>query len=100
MFCIEFVAYAHFTFLSSKSWHFLLIDDENCFNEILFSRLQSMNEVLGRLSTNGQTSNAIEYNGDTLVERLNQAQTTNKLKSSESFKQMKDERDQAINQVI
>eukprot|EP00111_Clytia_hemisphaerica_P019177 TCONS_00056655-protein len=69
----------------------------------LYDELQqdqlSMNEVLGRLSSNGQSSNAIEYNGGTLIERLNQAQTTNKLKSSESFKQIKDERDQAVNQI-
>ena len=51
------------------------------------------------MSTNGQTNTALEMNGDAIVERFNQAQTTSRLKSSESFRQLKDERDQAVNEV-
>lgn len=56
-----------------------------------------MNEILGRMSTNGPAN--IEMNGDAIVERFNQAQTTSRLKSSESFRQIKNERDQAVNEV-
>ena len=61
--------------------------------------LQSMNEILGRISSSSQTNAAIDFNGDTIVERFTQAQTTSRLKSSESFRQLKDERDKAVNEV-
>lgn len=60
-----------------------------------------MNEILTQLSSGGatKTNNAVDYNGDAIVERFNQVQSASRLKSSQSFRQLKDERDKAVNEV-
>ena len=50
------------------------------------------------MASSNQT-NAIDCHGDTIVERLNQVQASNMVKTSEDFKQLKVERDNAVKKV-
>lgn len=57
-----------------------------------------MNEVVEKM-TSSNHSQAIEYHGDVIAERLNQVQTSTMRKSVEEHQKLKEERDEAVKKV-